>query len=430
MGRSTIVDMVSERFSRTVGEFQQRSRSDGVKAEPASVTVAKLRDPGYMPRLSWRMGPQSPMDWAGLIAAVASEADIVVFADNSAIDDNTPTEVWDVLMSRVGGLILTGRVVHELVPWAKRRPKHPIVVAAREKNPGLVFRLEPQPGQPGRRTFDYYMALLGVRRHGLEVARRTFVTLNGREPTPEEECQLPDDIQRHLGTRSRLLATKSQGNQTDEELVFQAVEHALTTGRQTLVLTKDADVEEQFFKLLWLIETQYRGMLLADRYVTNFGSFRMRSVPQGILEAPDSPFEPRDAYLLERSDDIRDVLPPRHHFVAISCINASPRSSQLAFGAETEMGRLLRVKDATGGLNTDRLGRRNMHATVSGLKIGGTRDYAAVAYDRRASIGSDGVFVARLDVTHAFLSLERHMSFRPSSSPPLWVPPSDNGSKI
>ena len=60
-------------------------------------------------------------------------------------------------------------------------------------------------------------------------------------------------------------ATKLVGNQTDEAPVYLAVERALITGKQTLVLTRDADVEEQF-KLLWLIDTHYREMLLADRY--------------------------------------------------------------------------------------------------------------------------------------------------------------------
>lgn len=73
-------------------------------------------------------------------------------------------------------------------------------------------------------------------------------------------------MQRGLGERARLLATKLVGNQTDEAPVYLAVERALITGKQTLVLTRDADVEEQF-KLLWLIDTHYREMLLADRYV-------------------------------------------------------------------------------------------------------------------------------------------------------------------
>lgn len=38
---------------------------------------------------------------------------------------------------------------------------------------------------------------------------------------------------------------------TDESLVYFAAEHALRTGQQTVVLTKDQDVMEQFYKLWW-----------------------------------------------------------------------------------------------------------------------------------------------------------------------------------
>jgi hypothetical protein len=279
-------------------------------------------------------------------------------------------------------------------------------------------------------VFDYYMSLLVVRRQGIAVARRVFHREHGRDPNPDEEPRLADQIQQHLGQRERLIATKAAGNYTDEALVYLAVEHALTTGKQTLVLTRDADVEEQFFKLLWLIDTHYRGMLLADRYVERFSSYRTYPVPDEMLQDPAGPFEPHDALIVERDPDLRDVLPKRRHFVGISCINAGTYTSQLRFGAETEMARLLKIKDDTGGMNTDRLGGRNMHASIHPIPTGRGHDCAAVAYDRRTSVGSDGAMVSRVDVAQVMTPCEQHAQLVPTKPSPLWMPPSGRRAKF
>ena len=261
-----------------------------------------------------------------------------------------------------------------------------------EHHPGLAERLEPKPGEPGRRVFQYYVSLLHARRKTLKIEQLEFRKHQGRDPEFDELPRLADQLQRALGERGRLLATKpSEG--TDEVLVYLAVEHALRTGKQTLILTRDADIEEQLFKLLWLIETHYRAMLLADRYVEQFGTFRIYPVPDSVLNHPSGPFEPRDAVLVERDPDMRDVLPPNPHPVAISCMNAGVYFSHLAFMAETEMGRLLDIKDRTGGLSTERLGERNMHASISPVPLGRGRDYAAVVHDKRVPLFSDGTSV-------------------------------------
>ena len=60
---------------------------------------------------------------------------------------------------------------------------------------------------------------------------------------------------------------------------------ARRTGRQTLILTEDADVEEQLFKLLWLIETHYRGMVLADKYAADPAADRALSRSALVIAA-------------------------------------------------------------------------------------------------------------------------------------------------
>ena len=79
--------------------------------------------------------------------------------------------------------------------------------------------------------------------------------------------------QADVDPRGYLLAKKGAASPagptffTDEARVRAAAVSAIPTARSAVVLTKDRDVFEQFVKLQWLLDTHYRGMLLADLYV-------------------------------------------------------------------------------------------------------------------------------------------------------------------
>ena len=366
------------------------------------------RDPGFMLRLSWHSTPRQRTDWKANIESIAAEHDLAVFCDTSAFADDAPPALWEALLGEPGRHVITERVREELQPWLDARPDHPVAQALREAHPALGSRPEPAEDEPGRAAFDYYTQLLALRRRALVLAASAFQEEQGRDPGPGERAELADWVQRELGERGRLLATKSPGRGTDEALVYLAVEHAITTGKQTLIVTRDADVEEQFFKLIWLIDTHYRAMLLADDYAARFGSYRAVPVPDTLLEEPYCPFESRDAVLIARSDDLVELLPPEPHCVAVSCWNAGTYSSHLSFMAEKEMGRLLRIKDATGGLSTDRLGGRNLHVWTNPFRIPGHLGDAAIVHDRRLPIDSSKASIAMLDTYHALMPCERH----------------------
>jgi len=174
-----------------------------------------------------------------------------------------------------------------------------MVKAIRGSHVGIAEHLEPRLGQSGAGCSITTCRCCGAPA-GHCSARRVFHREHGRDPNPDEEPRLADQIQQHLGQRS-VDRDEAAGNYTDEALVYLAVEHALTTGKQTLVLTRDADVEEQFFKLLWLIDTHYRGMLLADRYVERFSSYRTYPVPDEMLQDPPGRLSPRCAHSRTRS---------------------------------------------------------------------------------------------------------------------------------
>ena len=339
---------------------------------------------------------------------------MVFFCDNSFINVRTPSEVWEPLLGRPGRFVLTQRVMVELRPWITRHPEHPLAEAIREGNPGVAQRIEPEPGKRGHRAFAYYMSLLGLRRRALEFAESVFLEQNGRTPDEVEKRLLLDQVQRGLGSRGRLLATKAPGLFTDEALVYLAVEHALSTGRETIVLTSDADVEEQFFKLLWLINTHYRGHLLANQFVGHELDFETYPVPDELVHDVRGAFEPHDALIIERHPDLIEVLPQDYHFVGISCLNAGTYSTHLSFGAEREMIEVLRVKDKTGRFSTDRLGGRNMYASIHPLITGRGHDCAAVGFDIRKNIGPNGASVSMIDFAQALVPVEQIAHIEPT----------------
>jgi hypothetical protein len=114
---------------------------------------------------------------------------------------------------------------------------------------------------------------------------------------------------------------------TDEILVCRAVEHAVRTGQQTVILTKDPDLEEQFFKLTWLLCSHYKAMLAAGQYARDFGSFRTIPVSERVRDDDWWPIQDGGAVLAdgERWGDGRDgVLPAFYRFVGVGCWNVGP----------------------------------------------------------------------------------------------------------
>lgn len=391
------------RQSRTGRYLLDPAMTDGTTVRPGPPPD----DPGFLHRLSWRAGPRVLTDWSAVVSTIQSEDDLVVFCDTSVFDDTAPEALWDALLCSSGRMALTPRVWLELRGWLRRRQTHKVVAAIRAHSPAIAIHNEPKEGEPGHRAFDYYLALLAQRRGRAAMARSTFRETHGREPNDAEMATLLDDIQRRFGERGRLLAAKPLGNLTDESLVYLALLHAVTTGRQTMVLTRDADVEEQFFKLLWLVEYHYRGMLLANYYLDNMGTLSTCPVPASLLGDPRGPFEPGDAFFIEYDPHMKGLLPQRPRFVAISCWTVGTYMSCLSYGAEVEMRRLLDVKDRTGGLSTDRFGDRNVHSTVPSPSGAGNHHFGAVARDRRQVVSPQGASIARLDLYLALRTPER-----------------------
>ena len=173
--------------------------------------------------------------------------------------------------------------------------------------------------------------------------KQEFERIHGRAPQDTDRTTVRGYVQRAVGERGFLFAKKGQLQQVagrysnaDEETVYTAVAHALRTGRQTVILTGDEDLLDQFYRLVYLIDTHYRSMLIAEMYRREFGSFRTHPMPtsERYLDA----FTGSANILVERDLDLpHRVLSASFTFVGISCWLVGASYLHLTFGAEREM---------------------------------------------------------------------------------------------
>ena len=394
-----------ERHTRTTRHLADRRFRDpdtGPRLSPS-----QAGDPRLIARLSWRALPKGDISWEHIAEGIR-ETGVVVFADTSLFDDATPASFWDALDSPTR-LVLTDAVRRELQPWIERRPEHPAMALLRhtldEPQDALVAQLRTSP------PFAYYFTLLALRRGTFDFYGRALAGELGRDPSEDEVRRR---VQQAVGERGLLLGKKGLTPGpglppgADDEVVTLAVLYAVTTGQPTLMLTKDEDLQEQFYKLIWLLDTHYRAMLFAGFYAASPTSF------EHVGRAPDSRWvtDRFESLCLVRKPVALDwrVLPPTYHFVPITCLVVGLTLTELTFGAETEMARVFGMKLTTGGLNTDTLGGVNLHYWLAPLPLPmGLHDCVGLALDRRSPALKDtDVRIPWFDIDQALFVGERH----------------------
>jgi hypothetical protein len=380
-----------------------------------------------MPRLSWKIRPPTPITKMRLHEAITGSGDAAYFCDTSVFDERIDPAIVEAMLDVPGRLVLTPFVMAESKKWLDRHPDHPLAAAIAKKETQVVERKPPASGAHGRSAYLYYLWLLLMRRRTFEVHETRFEEEHGRVPSEAERETIRREVEKQYGPRGYMLAKKGLSKiPTDESLPIVAVEFALETGRIAQVVTADADVLDQFAKLLWLLDTHYRAMLLADCYASDFARFRPRPLRLSRVLREDQagfPFEPDGATLIDRgADDLLHVLPPRPRSVAISCWHIGKDFSAMTFMAEQEMRRVFEVKDRTGGLNTDQLGGRNLHAWLAPLPVRHEdRSCAVVVRDKRVTLPGTAVRIPMHDFAQSALSIERHTRFVPVRSGPTQI---------
>jgi len=276
-------------------------------------------------------------------------------------------------------------------------------------------------------AYLYYVYLLQMRRNAFMAFREKLRRSMGGEPSMGD---VSSAVQRALGERGLALVRKNRKSTlgdkwaTDESLVVLAALHALKTGQPTVVLTRDQDVLEQFYKLWWFLDGHYRAMLMADRYADDPLAFRMHPLPDH--PRTKSLFESTRSLLSELgSDRLTSVLPKRCDFVSAECWLIGDRFTRLIFGAERQMARLIEVKGSTGGLVSDRLDGRNLHPLLAGLPVGvRLADSVAIVRDHGVILNDGTTKVGYYDLEHSINTLEVGSIHVPVSKERqrLWLP--------
>ena len=209
--------------------------------------------------------------------------------------------------------------------------------------------------------------------------------------------------------------------QADESVVVASVISAITTGCETSVLTRDRDIIEQFYKLMYLVDTHYQGYQIGEAY---------RRQPLNFVEAPwpkgseyfDNHFHTGRILWLPASSDER-LLPEQYRFVMVHAYRFSPSTQNdslqtLAFCAEREMGQMIRAKGATRGKSTDGFGLSNIHRCINPYDQETFGSFAAVTVDRGVEISN--IFIPWVDIEIVMSRKEQIRRLSHRGTPGYW----------
>ena len=218
----------------------------------------------------------------------------------------------------------------------------------------------------------FYARLLYFRKQAIPLVEDRFVSTEGRQPTEQE---LANALNAFVG-RGVELAKKGAKEQDrpnapfDEITLARTVGFALEGGKETLLLTRDRDVVEQFYKLGYLLDTHYRSGLIAAEYERQPRNFKpIRATVAGTFLS-DCVEENGAEYLSLPVNATTRLLPDDHTPVPVHCLHLAPtdtpgrfKETLISFGFEREMIRAIECKGKT-SRNVDWDDGRDLHICI------------------------------------------------------------------
>jgi hypothetical protein len=368
---------------------------------------------GPIPRLTFR-GPYPKVDWsaADLAHAIGVSAlpDAVLFLDTNIFTTELDQSVWDAIYTKQ--IFITPGVWKEILPWLKtpyhnklardyiyaavqkqvnwhraaQRAATPEEAAAEFANVQMLFLDESFTNY----AYNYYLRLLALRKAIGPMATSILTNLFRRAPSNDEFLA---EVQGKFGIRGLHMARKgveaasSPNVLNDEQLVLMAILTAITRGTEVFIITRDTDVLEQYYKALILMKEHYRAMQFTELYAANPDRMPLREI-QIVDDGVHVPeFAGSSVLQLETTDLEFNPLPPRFTFVNVYCLLLGRGQSDMkvtycCFCAEKEMAQMLKIKTATGGLNTDKLNGRNCTIRTAPLTPTNHRVVVSVGNER------------------------------------------------
>lgn len=339
-------------------------------------------------RMSWDMNTEEiRMSYAQLANVFLPDGDghkCDFFLDNNLFGgESKPESFWDVLLNH--RIVLTPLIWDEMSDWIENphcdEYIHDVVKDSSSDSIDLLDYYQEPP--PWHLAFMYYSYLLSVRQTIKRMIESDFVMEHKRPTTVDEQTKL---IQKWAAPHEVQLIKKAFATTpsvTDEELVASAVVSAIANNRQTIILTRDHDVQLHFRKMMELIDIQYQAMLFAAQIAEDRQKFRLHRIARSneVLQKLSN----SDPLLVKKPCTGRDfvemLLPAEYQPIRVGCIFLGGQGddlccSFLSYVAETGMNNLLNVKQngwerngrPVWGLNTDRLDGLNCH--ITGMPVG------------------------------------------------------------
>lgn len=308
--------------------------------------------------------------------------DYRIFLDTGFITSHeVPQALWDCMVDKE--VFITEDVWKELQPWVADPFYN------RWFRDYLVNAIDLEKSGAGHRRVSlfsfsdlltkyakvaqYYVRLLWLRKFVGVHHIYEYEKQHGRKPTDEENQAL---LQQIVGPRGWRLVKKALANRdslninTDESLVVSAAFNSVLFGRHTILLTRDNDVFEQFYKGMYLIDTHYIAMLVAEEYRKHPSCYKSQQLPNNIgLYQGDGSL----ALDFESDLDHYKLRPTACEPIQFSCCLLSTYDkplmhSQRSFGVAPDMARIIDMKAKTNGRSTDLFGSLNIHIQVDPRK--------------------------------------------------------------
>lgn len=369
-------------------------------------------------RLSWSRNERQ-INWSDLARTITESAlpDAAFVLDSSFLDRHEiPNDVFAALTSR--RVLFTPQVWTELTPWlttpfAHRSFREEVIRATKDSSKSISLLAGEEWAEAIRSTSSYYISMLSTRKLIGHQVINEFIAVNHRDPNREE---LESILKSRFRDRGLVLAQKGLVDHqkdnflADEELVVYSVVHAILTGRETTILTRDRDVLEQFYKFGFMLDTHYRAHLIAEAFI---------ATPENLIE--DELQLPEDhKFLFEGPASLLHIpprfmewiLPKEWTAVNASCIllgghDDQMKSTMLTHCFEREISSILEVKGISGGRNYFLSDDKNCHILISPPFSTHLRGHAIIAKDHSDSD------VNLVDLNYAVMEIEGFKSLSP-----------------
>lgn len=322
----------------------------------------------------------------------------IFFPDTNFFSRPMGRIVWDALFEK--RLAITPMILQEMQPWLDRphhnRHARDIIAASLGSKSGSreqLLSFDPYSPISSRIIFptlnddflghgyEFYFNLLAIRRLiGLELATELGL--------PATLDSMTAELQRRFGERGYLVSREvfakgaKQNFLADEQMIVMAALTALCTGHETVILTWDTAIQEQFRKLWYLISGDYVAFCAGQVVSWTMDVSKIKEVSSNTgREDPIIPDKVR-AFKVPATDFFEWILPPSPSPVLSICLTIGGelrsggeikylRATPDAFCAENYIAPFLRQKVKNRDKNSNQFGECDCEVSHGGVMPSG-----------------------------------------------------------